>query len=181
MLIRPAEPADALAVARVHVRSWQAAYRGLIDDAYLDSLRPEDRAARYDFTHADPARPFTIVSVDSGQTVGFATIMPSRDEDLLQAGELAALYLDPEFWDRGIGVALIQAARAELVSRGFKEALLWILAGNARSARFYQKDGWVADGKERTQEIWNLILPEHRYRRSLTQGLPVCAEGANLV
>lgn len=167
MLLRPAEPADALAVARVHVRSWQAAYRGLIDDAYLDSLRPEDRAARYDFTHADPLKPYTIAAVDGDEIVGFATVMPSRDEDMLQAGELAALYLDPAFWDRGIGVALIEAARAELVSRGFKEALLWILAGNVRAARFYERDGWIGDAKERRQEIWSLSLPEIRYRRSL--------------
>jgi len=41
--IRDAETADALAVARVHVRSWQVAYRGLIADQFLDALRPEER------------------------------------------------------------------------------------------------------------------------------------------
>ena len=66
MLLRPAEPADALAVARVHVLSWQAAYRGLIDDAYLDSLRPADRAERYDFSHKDPLLPYTQVALDAG-------------------------------------------------------------------------------------------------------------------
>ena len=167
MLLRPAEPGDALAVARVHVRSWQVAYRGLIDDAYLDSLRPEDRAARYDFTHVDPLRPYTIVAIEDRQILGFATIMPSRDEDLLEAGELAALYLDPEFWDRGIGVALITAARAELVERRFKDAFLWILTGNKRAARFYEKDGWMEDGKGRKQEIWGISLLERRHRRPL--------------
>ena len=49
MEIRPAEPEDALAVARVHVRTWQAAYRSLLPDHYLDQLRAEDRAARYQF------------------------------------------------------------------------------------------------------------------------------------
>ena len=44
MLLRPAEPQDAMGVARVHVRSWQAGYRGLLPDAYLDGLRAEDRA-----------------------------------------------------------------------------------------------------------------------------------------
>jgi hypothetical protein len=46
MLLRPAEPADAMAVARVHVRSWQAAYSTLLPAEYLDQLRPEDRAQR---------------------------------------------------------------------------------------------------------------------------------------
>jgi hypothetical protein len=44
MFLRPAEPSDASAVARVHVRSWQAGYRNLLPDQYLDGLRPEDRA-----------------------------------------------------------------------------------------------------------------------------------------
>ena len=39
MFLRPAEPDDAMEVARVHVRSWQAGYRGLLPDAYLDGLR----------------------------------------------------------------------------------------------------------------------------------------------
>ena len=43
MLLRPAEPVDAIAVAHVHVRSWQVAYRTLMPDDYLDQLRPEDR------------------------------------------------------------------------------------------------------------------------------------------
>ena len=45
-LLRDAQPFDADAVARVHVQTWQVAYRGLLPDAYLDALRPEDRARR---------------------------------------------------------------------------------------------------------------------------------------
>jgi hypothetical protein len=52
--LRRAEPTDAIAVARVHVRSWQAAYRKLMPDDYLDQLRPEDRAKKYDFGNLDP-------------------------------------------------------------------------------------------------------------------------------
>lgn len=42
--IRPAVAEDASAMARAHVRSWQAGYRGLLPADYLDALRPEDRA-----------------------------------------------------------------------------------------------------------------------------------------
>ena len=41
MFLRPAEPGDASAVALVHVRSWQAGYRNLLPDEYLDGLRAE--------------------------------------------------------------------------------------------------------------------------------------------
>lgn len=49
MQLRWAEPADAMAVAQIHVRAWQVAYRGLMPAAYLDALVPEDRAKRYTF------------------------------------------------------------------------------------------------------------------------------------
>src|SRR5262249_59084004 len=36
--IRAATPADACAIARVHVQAWQETYRGLVPDAMLDAL-----------------------------------------------------------------------------------------------------------------------------------------------
>jgi GNAT superfamily N-acetyltransferase len=165
MLLRPAEPADAIAVARVHVRSWQAAYRGLMPDDYLDQLRPEDRAKKYTFGSTDPLQPQTIVATEGGAIHGFATTAPARD--MQNYGELWALYVDPEQWGCGIGVALISEARAGLVDRGFRNAMLWVLAGNVRAERFYRMDGWSPDGARRTDEVWGVKVNEIRYQRAL--------------
>jgi len=204
MLLRPAEPEDAMAVARVHVRSWQAAYRTLLADDYLDQLRPEDRAQSYDFSSLDPLKPRTIVAVEPGFPAtrysptatraafskespmkfanateldrksgveglihGFATTAPSRDLDLPDHGELCALYVDPAQWGRGIGAALVTAARARLFELGFRKAFLWILAGNVRAERFYQRDRWVPDGVSRTDSVWAVTVNEVRYQRGL--------------
>lgn len=167
MLLRPAAPADAAAVARVHVRSWQVGYRGLLPDEYLDALRPEDRASRYTFGDPDPRRPATIVAETDGVIRGFATTMPARGDDERGCGELAAIYVDPDGWGLGIGRALIAAARERLVAAGFTEAILWVLAGNARAERFYRIDGWTADGAERRDEVWGVTVDEVRYRRRL--------------
>jgi GNAT superfamily N-acetyltransferase len=167
MMIRPAQPGDALAVARVHVRSWQAAYRGLLPDAYLDGLRAEDRAASYDLSGSDPQKPYTQVAFEDGCIVGFASTMPARDKDLAGYGELCALYVAPENWGAGIGAALIGAARTRLVELGFEHAALWVLAGNARAERFYRNDGWAADGLQRTNTVWGATVEEFRYRRRL--------------
>ena len=48
-----AEPADTMAVARVHVRSWQVGYRLLLPENYLSQIQPEERARRYDFANDD--------------------------------------------------------------------------------------------------------------------------------
>src|SRR5919107_604708 len=54
--VRPATVADAPAMGRVHVRAWQAAYRGQMPDAYLDGLRPEQRAAGWEAALGELAR-----------------------------------------------------------------------------------------------------------------------------
>ena len=167
MEIRPAQPGDALTVARVHVRSWQAAYRGLLPEDYLAQLRPEDRAARYDFAAGDPAKPHTLVAAEAGAIIGFASTMPSRDAERADHGELCALYVNPEHWGRGIGVALVAAARARLAEAGFQRALLWVLNGNRRAERFYQRDGWAADGARRTETVWGVTVDELRCVRAL--------------
>jgi NAD(P)-dependent dehydrogenase (short-subunit alcohol dehydrogenase family) len=96
MLLRPAEPDDALAVARVHVRSWQAAYRTLLPDDYLDHLRPEDRAQRYNFGSLDPLQPQTIVATEARVIHGFATTAPAREPEMPGHGELCALSVAPD-------------------------------------------------------------------------------------
>lgn len=167
MIIRPAVPADALAVALAHVRAWQAGYRGLMPEEYLKGLRPEDRAQRYDFAAVDPARPRTLVAVEADTILGFATIAPARDPDAVDRGELCALYVEPDCWGRGIGKTLAVAAREALHELGFRQAVLWVIEGNARAMRFYRADGWVPDGSRRAQQVWSISVDTVRFSRSL--------------
>jgi len=167
MLLRPAQPPDALAIARVHVRAWQHGYRGLLPDDYLDQLRPEDRAEKYDLSNTDPLKPHTIVAATGNIIHGFATTCPSHEPDLPNHGELTALYVDPDSWSLGVGVALISAARAHLVSLGRSHAYLFTLIDNLRAQRFYQADQWTPDGLRRIDVVWNIPVDAIRYQRTL--------------
>jgi GNAT superfamily N-acetyltransferase len=167
LIVRDARPEDAMEVARIHVRSWQVAYRDLLPDDYLQSLRPEDRAARYSFGDTRPGQPATILAVIDEAIRGFATIGAARDEDRRGWGELYALYVAPEAFGTGMGRALIAEARRRLAGRGFTEAALWVLADNHRATRFYGADGWQPDGGRQPFEIGGTILDEVRYRRSV--------------
>jgi ribosomal protein S18 acetylase RimI-like enzyme len=170
MLLRPAQPADALAIARVHVRAWQHGYAGLLPASYLNQLRPQDRAEKYDLSHTDNSHPHTIVATDSNpgdQILGFATTRPSQESDLPNYGELTALYVDPDSWGRGIGVALVSAARAHLVSLGLKHAYLFTLVDNLRAQHFYKSDQWTPDGLTRTDTVWGAAVHVLRFQRNL--------------
>jgi hypothetical protein len=74
---------------------------------------PAHRAKRYEFGSMDPAKPSTIVAVESGVIVGFAMVAPARDPDAQGSGEVCALYIDPEWWARSVGCVLSgEGARA---------------------------------------------------------------------
>lgn len=149
------------------MRAWQAAYRNLLPGRYLDGLRAEDRAARYDLASRDAARPSTLVAVDGDLVCGFATVARASHSDAPNFGELCALYVSPERWGCGIGVALVRAARNRLLLLGHRQAVLWVLLGNARAERFYQRDGWMCDGLQRTATVWDATVEEVRYSRDL--------------
>jgi GNAT superfamily N-acetyltransferase len=167
LLIRSATDDDRAGVARVHVRSWQTGYRGLMPDGYLEQLKPEDRESRYRFDQDDVSAPRWLVASHDDVIVGFANFGSSRDDDGLKVGEIFALYVEPEVWGQGVGRKILAKARADLHELSFRTAILWVLTGNQRAMGFYEKDGWSADGSLREEEIWGLTVNSVRYRRAL--------------
>jgi len=166
-LIRPARVDDAEAIARLHVRSWQAAYRGIVSDEFLDSMSVDQMASRWRQRLEEAATP-TLVTERGGEVVGFAHVGPSRDDpDSGRGGELYAIYLEPSAWGLGLGRDLLAASRQKLAELGFQAAMLWVLRDNERARRFYFADGWRLDGAEKPISIGGSELVEVRYQRSI--------------
>jgi GNAT superfamily N-acetyltransferase len=117
--------------------------------------------------HPAAARSLTLgvlVPVLDGRVVGFAWTGLSRDGDATGLAELYAINLHPDAWGRGAGSALLRAAQAEIAGRGHDEAVLWVVPGNTRARRFYERHGWTSDPIEVADGV---SVPELRYRRSL--------------
>ena len=169
MELRRATGADAPAVAAMHVRAWQVAYRGIIPDLHLDALDVAARAARYSFDLAGPGDPETWIAFDGDAVVGMASVSPSRDRDLPGTGEVRALYVAPDHWRSGAGSALMAKAEQLLADAGFTEASLWVLEDNARARGFYEAAGWRPDGRTMAVEIGGRELVEVRYRKMLAE------------
>ena len=176
MQIRPALPGDAPAIARVHVRSWQAAYRDIFPDHYLDTLDVDDRARRWESTLQEPLSPTSttlLATAADGVVAGFAHLAPTRDTDTDTdtdtgpTAEIAAIYVSPEAWSTGVGRELMKAALAVLSASPYTQATLWVLAENRRARRFYERAGWSADGTTRSAVIADTPVTEVRYRRGL--------------
>jgi GNAT superfamily N-acetyltransferase len=170
--VRRAVAADAADIARVHVGSWQSAYRGLMSDELLDGLSVQKRADQWR-SWLGPAgdRAHTLVGARDGEILGFATLrICSRDEgERDDVGEVPALYVLPSAWGAGVGAALMAACVEEMRAAGCREAILWMLEGNERAARFYERLRWRHDGGRRGSQHYpeEVDLVEVRYRLTL--------------
>jgi len=178
--IRPATGADALAIATVHVRSWQAAYRGLLPQSHLDGLDPGRSRVQWKSVLGTTAWPSagTLVLVDSDAAsvpptesiIGFAGLSPTRDDDdddPTSVGELQTLYLDPGAWRHGAGSLLLHAAQDQLSRAGFVTASAWVLETNVRARTFYEHHGWRFDGSTKLHDWGTFVVTDVRYRRPL--------------
>jgi GNAT superfamily N-acetyltransferase len=184
--VRPATSADALAIATVHVRSWQAAYRGLLPQSYLDALDPDRSVGRWQtileatrwpstgtlvLVDGDSDPPARSDTNDDGQpgVIGFAGMSASRedDEDPLIVGELQTFYLHPDVWRRGGGSTLLQAVQGQLTRAGFQIATAWVLETNARARTFYEHHQWHFDGTSKPHDWGTFTVTDVHYRLSL--------------
>lgn len=170
ILIRQPEPDDADMLGEIHVRAWQAAYRGgLMPDDYLDELSVEDRAEiwRAALGREPRSRSFRLVAEADRRVAGFALGGPEAGEEDSIRGELYAINIDPRIWGQGVGRALLEAAESRLAASKFRVAVLWVHPDNERARRFYESTGWEVEGATRTEDVLGVTVPEIRYLRRL--------------
>ena len=149
------------------MKSWQAAYRGLIPDNYLDGLDPVKRAVAWKSLIGAPNE-LVLVAVRGSRIVGFCSMLPSRDAAAPpEIAELSSLYVEPREWHQGAGSNLVAAAVDHAASHGFKVVTLWVLSSNASARRFYGKMGFEPDGVEKQDKRLGFPIHELRYWREL--------------
>ena len=166
--LRRATPADAQAIAEIHVASWQRAYRGLFPDAVLDGLSVAARQAQWASWLA-AADPIIWVSESDGRATGFISGCPSRDADAPPPhfAEITALYVHPDAWGQGCGRALCEAVLAHLRQTPAESVVVWALTGNLGARHFYERLGFALDDGRRDITLFNVTQPEVRYRHNL--------------
>lgn len=105
---------------------------------------------------------------EEGRVVGFSGFGPSRDDDATEdTGEVRTIYLLEEAVGRRIGRRLFEAANERLRALGYQRAILWVLASNDRTRRFYEKAGWTWDGTTSQHRFDCANRPVVRYRTEL--------------
>jgi ribosomal protein S18 acetylase RimI-like enzyme len=170
--IREATPEAAEAIAEVHVASIRSAYRAIFPEASLAAIDLHDRAERWRRGLA-AGSDTTLLGESVDRLLGFVNYGPCRDEDVEagRVGEIMSIYVAPDSWGKGIGRRLLRAARERLASAGFREAKVWVLERNARAIAFYERAGFVPDGRIKHPEIYGVATTIVRYSAPLVGDL----------
>jgi len=148
--IRRARPADAEAIAEVHVATWRSAYPGILPEDYLADLSARRQTMLWRRTLIAPKSGHaTFVAVATGSdspdplsptVVGFASGGRARDSTRRDAGEIETLYVADDWRDRGVGRRLMRALAAHLNAVGCRSVVLWVLKDNP-ARWFYRRLG----------------------------------------
>jgi len=128
----------------VHYKSWQETYASLVDAEYLRGVT-EEKCVKIAREWPDNL----LVAKDGERVIGFVGYGPYRDDTLPGCGEVYALYVLADYHGQRVGYELINAAFEKLAA--FQNIALWVLKGNEKAIRFYQRYGFHPDGVE--QEI----------------------------
>ena len=163
-VFRNAHSNDARGIAEVHVRSWQAAYRGQVPDSYLEGLSVEKRELMWTEILKDQTRGVLVAEHES-RIVGFSSFGPVRDgeENRLLTGEIYSIYVLEEFWNLGIGRTLMEDSLTALERDGLGSVKVWVLETNQIAIPFYEKFGFKTDGLRKTEKLEDFVLREIRY------------------
>ncbi len=170
MSVRDATVSDALAIAGVQVASWQAAYRLLLPHAWLQAMSVEDHRARW-VACIDQGRSAVKVALEDDAVIGFSVSGASQDTDAdAHTHERYAIYVHPDHWSRGHGWRLWQTVRRSALNADAGKCTLWVIAGNERGARFYERVGFTLEkGFSQGFDIAGVRLREVRYVHLLAE------------
>jgi GNAT superfamily N-acetyltransferase len=162
--IRDAGPEDCEALARVRTLSWRTAYDGLLPPETIAAATGPGGAARpRAFLAEDPAR-CALLAEDDGEPVGMAVHGPDR----VAGGdaELYVIYVLPGYWSRDVGRRLMDRVIEDVRARGHDRLALWVLEGNERARRFYERYGFAV-AEKKIAERHGHVTYEIRYEREV--------------
>ena len=149
--IRLAIPSDASDMAEVLMRSWEAIYKNIMPADYIRE-KNATRPALYARVITDENTGAYVIQL-CGKTVGIMKIAPPISNDLSDSFyELHYIYLHPDNFRMGIGSYAVRFAFRIARILGKTNVIVWCLSENTNAVKFYEKCGFIADGKKEINE-----------------------------
>lgn len=134
VVLRPFRPEDLPALVDVYM----AAYR-----EHPEYGEPDERHAMRYLRWLLRHHTLFLVAEAAGRPVGFVVVDAGwRDWNGRRVGEIHELVVHPDYWGKGIGRQLVEAALAHVREQGLRRAGLWVGMRNERALAFYRRLGF---------------------------------------
>ena len=154
--IRLAKPDDAQDMAEVHARSWEVAYKDIIPIEYIKA-KNATRPDLYKRIITDENTTQHVIQAN-GKTVGIMGFGEPKDDDADDNYyELHGVYLHPDYYRKGIGTKAVDFAFEKARKLNKKYMNVWVFAENYNSIKFYEKCGFIADGKTKDYDCGKIL------------------------
>lgn len=140
--IRTATINDAEKVAKIKIEGWQTAYRGIIDDEFLDNMNLNEEIEKRKNNIEDGVD--IIVAELNNEVVGFCLYRNYiKDPEMYHNAncEISSLYVKSSLKRNGIGTKLMQHVIQKLQNQGKTQMILGCLKENYPSRTFYERMG----------------------------------------
>jgi ribosomal protein S18 acetylase RimI-like enzyme len=142
--IAPAGPADAAALARLHVEAWRETYVGILPQAYLDRMSTALHEHRWRQRLAS-TREVTLAAEGRDGLVGYVSAERARGTRAASEAEISTLYVLKSAQRAGLGRQLFTAAARVVADRGATSLVVWVLRDNLNARGFYERLGGRRD------------------------------------
>lgn len=163
MEFRRMTESDLREVDALYVSAWKEGYKGLLPQDFLDSLTTKivDRSPKSYFFDAG-----SFVIIDGTQIAAHCHARPAAEEKMRGWGEIHTMYALPQFWGKGHAGELFDYAVNWLYERGFDDVYLYVLDGNKRAEKFYEKHGFQTNGDTIQCEVGGKTVMDRRMVKS---------------
>lgn len=140
LILRPARPDDAPALAHLHVTVWRETYATLAPAQAMALLDEALRLRQWRAALADPDRACLLVE-RGGEVLGMVATAAPVEPAFGPRGEIRHLHVAATARRLGLGAQLLQAACDRVSQDGFAGAGLGVVAQNTAARAFYAAMG----------------------------------------
>ena len=142
IIIRNATIEDIEKIADIKIEGWQTAYRGIIDDDFLDNM---DREKEIEKRRSNIDNGVDIIVAELNKKIVGFCLYRNYNKDTEKYPEvdceISSLYITSRLKRNGIGRKLMQYVIELLKKEGKKKMILGCLEENYPSRAFYEKMG----------------------------------------
>ena len=137
-MIRKGIEKDAKQIAMLKITNYKKTYASIFSKKFLDEMSIEEEEEKY---LKGLKNRKVLVYYEENNILGYIYYGKRKNNKEILSdydGEIYAIYVDINSKNKGIGTKLIKAALNDLVN-DYKKVILWCMADNFESIKFYKK------------------------------------------